>query len=223
MRTLLGFLLVTVSIVLLPSCMEERTAFPTPMASPPTWRGITPGVTTEQQVVILLGQPARKEQVSEFTCFVYPSEIGVNAWPHKVYLANGIVYRIKENVPISREKYISLSVFIERYGDPQKVTWAALWPQTRTFVFPEHGISVVADHVGEPPERYRVWQIDYFVPMSLESYMRIWGKFLPKENPDPRHDPYPEDFYHTPWVTVTPNPQQATPIITRAAPTKQSQ
>ncbi len=140
-----------------------------------------------------------------------------------VYLAGGVVQRITEDVYISREKYTSLSVFIERYGDPQKVTWTALHSQTRTFVFPEHGISVVADHAGEPPERYRVWQIDYFVPMSLESYMRIWGQFLPKENPDPRHDPYPEDFYHTPWVTVTPNPQQATPIMTRPAPTRRSQ
>ena len=223
MRTLLGILLVTTSVALLSSCIEERTVFPTPMASPPTWRGITPGITTEQQLVALWGQPSRKEQLDGFIWYAYPTEYGGEAWPNAAYLADGVVYRIEEAVPISREKYTSLSVFIERYGDPQKVTWAAVHPQTRTFVFPEHGISVVADHAGEPPERYRVWQIDYFVPMSLESYMRIWGQFLPKENPDPRHDPYPEDFYHTPWVTVTPNPQQATPIITRAAPTKKSQ
>ena len=205
MRVVVGILFVTANTMFISSC-TERTPFPTPVASPPVWRGITPGVTTEQQLVALWGQPSRKEQIGEFTWYAYPTRHGGEAWPDAAYVADGIVQMATESVDVSVKPYTSLSIFVARYGDPRKVTWTALLPQARTFVFPESGIAVVADHWGEPPERYRVWKIYYFVPMSLDSYMRIWGKLLPKENPYPAHDPYPEDFYHTPGATVTPSP-----------------
>ena len=75
------------------------TPSPTPGSLPSfTYKDLQPGTTTEEQAVVSLGQPIRREKEGVTTTLVYPS--GVGEWPLLVSVDRAnIISLIKEPLP----------------------------------------------------------------------------------------------------------------------------
>lgn len=182
-RRLLSF---GVLLSLLAACQGDGSV---PRTTPgPTWRGIVPGMSTETDVIRILGEPPRQEKTGEYTIYMYPSSGSLRA----VALRHGKVELIRDE--LTWERY--LDRVLERYGEPEKITWSpSIFQHTRLFVFARHGIAVIAQN-QVPPSRSIVFGTWYFEPMELSQFEQTLAPlFAPTGLPDPRHDIHPEGYW----------------------------
>ncbi len=145
-------------------------------AQTPTWRGITPGVSTQNEVLDVLGQPA--EQTSEPSMFAYWEE----DFRHEVYFRGDTVWLIRAVTgPDQKGNWPQADDFVELYGPPQAIFWSTWSSSGRIVPFCENGIFIEGNHSG-------IIASYYFEPMSLSKCVREFSDFIAAENPFPNSD-----------------------------------
>jgi hypothetical protein len=163
-----------------------------PAVPSPEWQGIVPGVSTESDVIRLLGEPARKNLFEDKAAYAYG---GDRELPIFFLFRNGRVMLICD----TRVNELSLGLFLKEYGEPEQVTWAPLGspPATRLFIFAHQGMAIVADNQVAPGES-RVREKWYFEPTTLERFLDEIASLTIPDHDVTGADPYPEGFWLPP-------------------------
>jgi hypothetical protein len=166
------------------------------IAKAPSWRGITPGETTEQEVIQVMGQPDDIEHCrirldrwrwsrDIADCFSDPMTYKYNELlgpklltaTHEIRFRSGRVWAIAESRwPYLNPDLISVEKFVENYGLPEKVTWSGLSPHYRAILFCQQGVMVQASRSG-------VIQVFYFTPMPLNKCLQVFRDEVATEKP----------------------------------------
>jgi hypothetical protein len=136
--------------------------------------GVIPGQTNRDEVIILLGEPAATQQEGSYEALQYASSL--RGQYHTVYLQNQVVERVSS--VLTEDNPMTWSAVKSQYGEPAYTAYSDYLEGSRNLAFPEQGLTFIAD-----PDLDIVFIQECFIPMSLEDYMRIFGDFLPKENP----------------------------------------
>lgn len=150
----------------------------------PSWRGVTIGVSSKEEVLKTLG-PSR-QIISDWitTQLIYEEKLIVKG-THIVVLRFGVVQEIEEDTIIGPNT-LYLSSLVDRYGRPNTVEWSLEDPSLRTVVFASQGI--LADVVGAPLDQAYVTRIIYFKPMPL-LWVRIrFSEIFSSIDPAPNAD-----------------------------------
>jgi len=172
---------------ILVACSPQATA---PATTPgPAWQGIVPGVSTEQEVLQIMGEPARVTRQGQYISYEFRSPIGGIARLDEVMLQGGRVRLIRVAVIES-----NLKLVLTRYGEPEAVTWSYTNHYKRLFIYARQGIAVVAQ-IDLPPAESHILERWYFEPMSLA---RFWEELAPLRVPQQRPNPEdkaPEDYW----------------------------
>jgi hypothetical protein len=138
------------------------------------FKGITPGQTKRADVLSLLGQPASTEPYGNAEMLIYAS-----AFPKQfntVIVQNNMV--VFMDVLVDSDAGLAYSAVKTRYGQPGLVTYSTYQQGSNTYIFPDHGRAFIADESLDA-----VFTKQCFLPMSLDDYMKTWGKDLPSEDP----------------------------------------
>lgn len=184
----LHVLLLCLSLVMISTVGGCRKVGP-PAA--PEMPGITPGKSTERDVVHALGEPEKKRTVGAYMLYYYPAPVAGMSRPHEVYFKDSIVCLI-----IITTVEDNLELVLERYGIPEKVTWSSssfLW--TRLFVYASRGFAVTANNIL-PPASSQVLERWYFEPTSAEQFVKEWRGIAIPSGPRDHHDTKAEDFWN---------------------------
>lgn len=158
---------------------------PTPIKTPEpsnaesSFHGVTPGLSSENDVVSTLGKPIKTEAQANNTIFYYPTTS--NFLFVKVYISNSTgktEYIIQEVVSTEAGSYKNyLAKFPEGpnaklYGPDTNMFW---W-----YVFSERGIAFYTNETGY------LLKVEYFKSMSLADYLGTVAKDLSlSPNPPP--------------------------------------
>ena len=167
-----------------PSTTIIATRFsPTPAASPtctvwspPTWRSITPGKTSKQETLQILGEPNMSKVWGNLESLHYfPDDSFVHTF-YRVVIQDGIaVMLLVEDT--NGEQVETLNECIRCYNEPESEDEQREGPITATIqLYPRCGIAfvkVAAQTIGTL----------YFVPTTLEEYRNTWGRYYPEDDP----------------------------------------
>jgi hypothetical protein len=141
---------------------------------PDNWRGIVPGKTTEAEALGILGTPLRRIEKRDLLVFEFLS--GIEGYPNGVGVQGGIVKVI--GIRIDPARPISLSATLAKYHEPEKQTYSTWAQGFHTYIYPRRGLMFIGN-----PQTDRIASAQYFVQMSIETYMSSWGKDLPLTDP----------------------------------------
>ena len=165
----------------------------------PTWREITPGKTTKQDVINLLGKPSRivicseiklRELISDMvSClrkreiYEYEEESREKIFvTHKVFFNSDIVSLVIEDITVSNASdQISVYSFVEQYDTPEYVTWSTVSPYLNAVLFCEYGVIVHAN-------LNRVEKVYYFEPLTLAQCLQVFDSEVAVQNPNEGSD-----------------------------------
>ena len=182
---------------------------PDSLAPTPTWRGIVPGQTTQEEVVAILGPPAHSTSCPKnpsgvprlrdlFACFMGPLRYEYHENPvpnlysriHEIYFKSGVVWYIVERTSaFPSEVQLQTLDFVQQHGNPERVTWSRRSPHTRVLLYCEQGVMVHATMRD-------VWQVVYFPPMTLDQCLNTFTNELARQNPFPDSSVIgPEDLW----------------------------
>lgn len=137
-------------------------------------KGIFPGKTTRTEVLTLLGNPLATQQVTGQETLSYASAIYGQL--NSIVIQNEVVVYL--NVIQAEENLPKWSAIKAQFGEPAHTSYSNYSEGTKTFAFPERGLSVIAD-----PKMDIVFIQNCFAPMPLDNYMLAYGNFLPSEDP----------------------------------------
>jgi hypothetical protein len=153
--------------------------------SGPTWRGITVGHSTSDDVVATLGTATSIVQQAGRTEYLYQDgrfEWGV----HRIIVHNGTVEQITENMSAYFPKKVGLLQFVDLYGTPDYVMWSQEGQEFRTVIFLEEGVFVTVTAV--PLEETQVTRAFYYQPRSLVRLLVDFRGEISSVEPDPGSD-----------------------------------
>lgn len=165
----------------------------------PSWRGIIPGRTSQQEVISIMGQPDEivkceirsdgnffDKVVDVLTCFSAPltykyREAPISDAPavtHEIRFKANKVWVVVEDARLSAdsEGQLTLRQDVEQFGWPDQVTYSRKSPYDSAILFCEHGIMLIAD------ENKTEW-IYYFVPMPIERCLTTFKNEISVNNP----------------------------------------
>jgi hypothetical protein len=165
-----------------------------PISSPviPEMPGITPGKSTEQDVMRVLKEPAKQGPVGVYTLYFYPSPGGNMFIPYEIYFKDSTVRLV-----IITTMEDNLKSVLAKYGQPEQVTWSGSSPfeWTRLYIFASRGFAVTAD-AWKSPSAAPLLERWYFEPMSVEQFVKEWrGTAIPTQSYY-SNDKGPEDFWN---------------------------
>lgn len=152
-----------------------------------TFSNISPGETTEEDLLIKLGNPSNTEELETYKKLLYPSEI--ENYPSEVYISNNIVGLIIE--PLPSDSRIKLDYYYGLYGTPNlEVVDNNLGPAYPGYVFTDDGIIVFAHN--KTRRAIEVWHIP---ENNIDSIVTQFNKNIT------------EDYLSEPDVIIS-NPEQ---------------
>ncbi len=189
---------------------------------PQSWRGITPGQTSLNEVIQLLGEPDEIKETNECTVYHYVNRDGWGWYNIEILFADrdnsllaiGIVLSFpnqEAKLPFqSIPGKIKLLDFGVEYGQPDKVTWNMTCGY-RVVIWARRGVAVsVSIPYGDVVtlSEVNVQQVKFFEPVTIDQYLNNYS-FWPfgiqpyPQNPCPPgsssssdirvNDPRPED------------------------------
>jgi hypothetical protein len=155
---------------------QNSSSGPTPEAGNEVvcYPGITPGQTTKDQVIALLGDPASTEQEGINEILLYPTSL-LRVF-NTIIIQNQVVVLV--DVVVGEDDAVAFSAIKARYGEPGQITYSSFLQGSMTYIFPDKGLSFVANE-----DLDIIFDKQCFLPMTLEEYMNTWGKDLPTEDP----------------------------------------
>lgn len=159
----------------------KQTVQPTPLSQARTNEtGLIPGQTTEQQVVNLLGEPAKKGMVSRGRSFWEWGGV-LGAASLRVAFSNGVVIQVERTV-----RDLTAKALVVQYGGPEFVlfhpnpvyynpnngTLAPPRPTWHELVYPTRGISFYVGPIygwfsESIPADTPIYEEHYFVPVTI--------------------------------------------------------
>ncbi len=166
------------------------------MIQPPSWNGITPGVTTDEEVIRILGKPDLIP-LTDLDGAVDWIDIlqqvrnrlwGLSIYHYRreatMYFQSGRVWAIRVS-SLWFPQNPHLSDFVNLYGRPERAAWSKRIPDASVVIFAQKGILV---HVSGVPDvtRASVGEVTYFRPMPLTEVLSEFRKDLsPTDYPFP--------------------------------------
>lgn len=155
--------------VLLSGQTQTPIVIPSPIPSPLTWNGITPGQTTPSQLKTIPGVEESTNESGQTKITIPRSDQGL---PHEITMQNNVVGLIKDRVLSG-----NLNNFIQKFGQPDGEYWGDHQEVGfKTYVFVKHGVAVIASK--QDTSVFEVW---YFQPTTLSNFLSTWGKGLTTE------------------------------------------
>lgn len=168
------------------SANTERTPIPTipPVSATvtpsstqiaaPSWQGITPGQTTKEEVLRILGQPNTIQTYGDLQSLnYYPKAwVGHN---YRVVVRNNVVQLVIVNEGDTNQR---LSDLVGENGIFEAlVEHPGAW-YTDVYVLASRGLAAAG------VRDFRI-STEYFVPMSTDEYLKSWGQYHPYDRPFP--------------------------------------
>lgn len=144
-------------------------------AEVPVWQGVRPSITTKEEVIKTLGAPIKEKQTPLGNTLLYPSDNKV--FPNTILFdkedkVTSIFIQVPTNDPIK------FSEWLQDYGQPKKEMYNSYSAFTKTYIFPNKGVAVVANKEAD-----QIYSIHYFQPTNLEDYLSQWDNYLFEESP----------------------------------------
>ncbi|MBI2405930.1 hypothetical protein HYV21_02660 [Candidatus Microgenomates bacterium] len=145
----------------------EVAPSPSPISQSPSWRGITPGQTSQEEVAHKLGQPRETRTENSSTVFIYPS--GSKVRNNEVFFTGTTTSLIKEQITSSE---VTLSSYLDTYGAPEALLYGPHATAGFTLhVFSSRGVAALAN-----PTDGTVLEVWYFTPMGFEQFQASLGQ-----------------------------------------------
>lgn len=158
-------------LVTLVSCAPTTPTATTEVA-PRSWRGLTPGHSTADELEAVLGLPDRTATYPDFVMYLYYPLEGRPAFYNVALRADrvemiSVVYPPGTEGPASEQAQ-------PLQDEPDAVLWEVyLGREDRVLVYADSGYAVGIDLGHVTVEQF-------FVPMSLSAYLASWGQFHPR-------------------------------------------
>ncbi len=182
---------------------------------PPCWEGLTPGVSTEEEIQQRLQQLQKSGQISAFSCSGGQCLVTrtPDSWSGATFLflrdrklasINGNIdsdLEIQQLVTVLGEPaWVSLSELQGRACTCDEGDWTNLGDYT-SLLYPEHGtaftVIVPPEQIGCICPHMKVFAFNYFPPMpSLSEYLQYSATLYNSETPS-LSEQGPEDYI--PW------------------------
>lgn len=146
---------------------SRRTQAPPPAPAPTTtfntWRGVTPGATSVNELTSLFGPPVSTAQNGEQKTLLYPS--ANQYWKNEIAAANGTVVFMRERLFSPTER--SLEVLSGNISEKSTILYGPDFESGYVlYVYPEMGIAFYAN-----ASRKLVYEVWRFVPMTLRDFL----------------------------------------------------
>jgi hypothetical protein len=144
--------------------------------SPPIWNGVVPGVTTQQEVVAILGKPSNIKRTPfnilyQYEIYSVSNGFGKFAYYNEVFFRYGKVDYIIENLIVDEEKLTPNTLF-RLYGEPEKATYANPDMGINALLYCEQGFITTGTF---DTILYKI----YFYPQSTKACMKRFRFALP--------------------------------------------
>lgn len=141
----------------------------------PGFKEITPGTSTENDLVALLGEPKDKTDTSTGTVYKYSSNSEVRT--NDFLITNGTVSLIKEIVTTAKEK--SLQDINTKYGTATYTLYGQdAVSGFNLYVIPDKGIAYVANLINNT-----LLEIWYFKPTTYQNFVSLYAQDYQKTPP----------------------------------------
>jgi hypothetical protein len=166
---LLGF--IATVLVIINFFIPKNQPVEQPLIPAETYKGITPGQTTTQELSQLLGAPDPKQSDFSSNKLAYPREGGGPV--HDAIIDNN------QKVTLFKQRALTgnLKTYTDKYGTSEGIYYG---PEAevgfKTYVWATKGIAVVAS--ANDGTIFEIW---YFKPISLEIFLQTMGKELKTE------------------------------------------
>lgn len=137
---------------------------------------IVVGITTNDEVINLLGSPVRQfhDDSYDMDVWLYPSDNGLI--PNAVFLQNDLVQYLSGK--FGEEHELTLTSLVEKLGEPSQKMYSNYAEGTMMYIYPDLGAGYLVN------EKNQGVLFEYlFVPMMMDEYLRLWGKDLSLEDP----------------------------------------
>jgi hypothetical protein len=170
----------------------------------PSWRGITPGQSTKDEVIELLGQPdeihpcedgeiqvgtmgGMKENCGDgLLLYRYFEMVDLDSntritKKHQVYFQDETVTLIQELWPTRENSEDSLLIadYLDLHGLPEQVTWSSCWfTRARALLYCQQGLIIHSDLLGAAVAVF------YFEPMTTSECLQVFRTSIPEVNPE---------------------------------------
>jgi hypothetical protein len=138
------------------------------------YKGIVPGQTKRADVLTQLGAPADTIQDGANEYLLFPS-----SYPKQfntLTIQNDTVVLV--DMLLESDQALKFSELKLQYGPAGHVTYSNYQQGSMTYIYPDKGQAFIASEVLD-----LVFTKQCFVPMSVEEYMKTWGKDLPTQDP----------------------------------------
>ena len=119
------------------------------MTSPITWSDITPGITTQAEVLEILGQPDKTEIRNGSSVYIYRNRESLG-WPQievwfligtKEFIVGGTTLYFPDKNTADRFRFADI---VNQYKKPNYMNWSCVGGE-RFYAWTEHGIAVSAN------------------------------------------------------------------------------
>ena len=162
-------LIILSCLLILMGCSLGKTDFP----SPPSYRGITPGQTTKEEVLSILGEPDKV------------SVVDAENWQYWNYFRRVIVVlsldaQVVDWIWIVEQTH-TLGEIIDEYGEPELVQLGhpdSCSPDeymVTNLEYPGQGINAVLWEIPPYSRDFIITDMFYFEPMMIEAYFEHFG------------------------------------------------
>ena len=133
-----------------------------------SYKSISPGISTKEEVIDMLGEPKKEEENNSKTRLEYISE--TLARNHEVITENETVVFIKEIITINENR--STKEITDKYGNTEYILYGQHSAvDIYLYIYPEAGIA----YEGDPADG-TIIEIWYFEPTTFENFKQTWGK-----------------------------------------------
>lgn len=171
---LLTLLVLAAIVIVIILAINQKRGVPTPKSTPlpsaQEWNGITPGVSTQQDVINQLGQP-RSESSG---ILLYESKSPTR--DNQVVIQNGTAVLIKEIVAFTENR--TIDEITSKYGTADNVLYGdGAVNGNYLFVYLSKGIAYLGN-----PDTKSLQEIWYFPPVSsVDGFISKWAQGYSKE------------------------------------------
>jgi len=161
-------------ILILVGCSSGKSDG-TEFHTPPSYQGIVPGQTTEEEVLSILGEPEQTSvsTIDEVRYWEYHSLRVVIAFPLENQVVSWIFIEDQTN---------TLGEVVSRYGEPELTMMTSSLRECPSYEYaltrldyPKYGVSAITWNIPPLSRDMILTDLLYFEPMTLEAYFEQFG------------------------------------------------
>lgn len=130
------------------------------------YKSITPGSTTKEDVISILGDPLNQSQNESLTTYEFTSL--VEARPHEATFEDDELLLFKETVNLNK----TAKDIKDKYGEATNMLYrSAVAGGFALYIYPNQGVAYLGDTSG----KNIVTEIWYFKPTTIEEFKAKWA------------------------------------------------